>query len=273
MATQKIILQQIKAAFGFSRLPFAKEGIDVFEHERFSKGLEMLDYLAQRSGIGALTAPPGCGKSVLISAFLEGLSQTEYHAVYLAHTTCGVIDIYRQILLALGIQPAYRKADLYRQLQERLLVLTRQKHVRPVIIIDEAHRLTTSFLEEIRLFTNFDCDRRDEVALLLSGQLQLESALRLAIHEPLAQRIIVRVQLMPFSREEADSYVSHRLAAAGRTAALFTHCGLEALHKASRGVPRLIDQIAERSIFAALQSKSKQIDAQIVSALAIESEF
>ena len=215
----------------------------------------------------------GCGKSVLISAFLEGLSQTEYHAVYLAHTTCGVIDIYRQILLALGIQPAYRKADLYRQLQERLLVLTRQKHVRPVIIIDEAHRLTTSFLEEIRLFTNFDCDRRDEVALLLSGQLQLESALRLAIHEPLAQRIIVRVQLMPFSREEADSYVSHRLAAAGRTAALFTHCGLEALHKASRGVPRLIDQIAERSIFAALQSKSKQIDAQIVSALAIESEF
>jgi type II secretory pathway predicted ATPase ExeA len=273
MPQQKITLQQIKAAFGLSRLPFAKEGLDIFEHDRFDSALESLTYLAQRAGIGSLTAPPGCGKSVLLGTFLESLSKTAYRTVYLAHTTCGVIDVYRQILQALDIQPAYRKADLYRQLQERLLVLSRQKRIRTVVAIDEAHKLTTGFLEEIRLFTNFECDSRDEVALVLSGQPQLESNLRLAVNEPLAQRIIIRTKLGPFSREEMVDYVSHRLSTAGRSAPLFTECGLEALHKASRGIPRLIDHIAERSIYAAIKKKCKQIDAQIISSLAIESEF
>ena len=270
---QKVTLQQIKAAFGFSRLPFAKKGLDIFEYDRFNNALESLNYLAQRAGIGTLTAPPGCGKSVLIRAFLQGLSKTSYRTVYLAHTTCGVIDVYRQILLALDIQPAYRKADLFRQLQDRLLLLSQQKRIQTVIVLDEAHRLTTGFLEEIRLFTNFECDSRDEVTLVLAGPPQLASSLRLAVNEPLAQRIIIRTTLTPFSRDEVADYIAYRLKNAGRSAPLFTKCGLEAIYKASRGIPRLIDQIAERSIFQALKQESKQIDAKLVSALDIEAEF
>ena len=270
---QKITVQQVKSLFGFSKLPFAKEGLSVFRHEQFEKALESLNYLAQRSGIGSLIAPPGCGKSILIGAFLEGLSKTAYRTVYSAHTTCGVIDLYRQILQGLDVQPAFRKADLYRQLQERLLTFSRQKRIKTIVIIDEAQRLSTNFLEEIRLFTNFDCDSRDEVTILLAGQLQLASALRLAVNEPLAQRIIVRTTLSPLSREEMKDYIEHKLNSSGRSAPLFIESGLEALYKASRGVPRLIDQYAERSLIHAIKKKQKQIDAEIVSSLAVETEF
>lgn len=265
--------QQIKAAFGFSKLPFARECGEAFDHDRFRTALESFHYLAERTGIGTLTAPPGCGKSVLLGTFLEGLSKTAYYPVYLAHTTCGTIDLYRQILHGFGVEPAYRKADLYRQLQERLLSLSRDKRIRPLIAIDEAQRLSRCFLEEIRLFTNFDCDRSEEVVLILAGHPQLTSNLRLAINEPLAQRIIVRATLGPFSRDEMVAYVHFRLKTVGRSAPIFTECGLEALYKASRGIPRIIDHLAERSLIEALRQKQKEINSQLVTSLMIEAEF
>ncbi len=128
--------QQIKSAFGLSKLPFAKESLTVFKYAKFNKAFESLYYLAQRSGIGSLTAPPGCGKSVLLGTFIDNLSRTSYYPVYVTHTTCSIIDLYRQILHGFGIEPTNRKAELYRRLHERLTNLASQKRVRPVLIID-----------------------------------------------------------------------------------------------------------------------------------------
>lgn len=270
---EQITPQQIRAAFGLSRFPFGKNTAEVFRHPQFDSALQSLSYLAERTGIGTLTAPPGCGKSLLLSTFIDGLSKTAYHPVYIAHTTCSSLDLYRQILHGLGIEPAFRKAEMYRQLQQRLLALSQQKRIRPVLLIDEAHRLSRTFLEEIRLFANFDCDRREEIVIVLAGQPQLAHNLRLAVNEPLAQRIIVQAQLKPFSRRELVEYVAHRLQVAGRSAALFTECGLEALHRASNGIPRVIDQLAERSMIQALQQKANTIDAQLITALAVNAQF
>lgn len=269
----RVTPSKIKAVFGFSKLPFAKESIDIFEHKRFTKALESLEYLAERAGIGCLTAPPGSGKSVLISTFLENLSKTAYFPVYITHTTCSTLDLYRQILYGFGIEPVSRKSEMFRRLQDRLSDLAIGKRIRPIMIIDEAHRLAPAFFEEIRLFTNFECDRRDEMVVLLAGQPLLAQRLRLAVNEPLSQRIIVRATLKSLTAAETINYVNHRLKVVGRTAELFTPCGFEALYKASRGVPRVVDQIAERSILHAVKKKAKTIDAQIVSKVAIESDF
>ena len=263
----KVTPQQIKAAFGLSHLPFGKHKTKVFEYERFQLALDSLHYLVERAGIGTLTAPPGCGKSILLSTFIDSLPKSAYRPVYLVHTTCGTMDLYRQILRGFGVVPLYRKADMYRQLQDRLLTLSRHKHTRPVLIIDEAHKISRGFLEEIRLFTNFDCDQSDEIVLVLAGHPQLTSNLNLAVNEPLAQRIIIRVTLGGFSRQEMQEYVEHRLKSVGRSAPIFTECGMEALYKASRGIPRIIDQIAEGGLILALQQGKKEVDAQLISRL------
>ncbi len=140
-------------------------------------------------------------------------------------------------------------------------------------LIDESHKLPTAFLEEIRFFTNFDCDRRDKIVLILAGQPQLVNHLRLAINEPLSQRIIVRASLSPLTPDEVTDYVQHRLHSVGRSAPIFTHCAFEALYRASRGVPRLIDQLAERSLVEACKAKSNEIDSNLITSIAIETEF
>ncbi len=106
--------------------------------------------------------------------------------------------------------------------------------------------------------------RRDDLTLLLAGHQQIESTLRLAVHDALAQRITIRLRLKGWDRDEVDQYILYRLEAAGRTAKLFFPDAVEAIFKASRGVPRLVDRIAEHSLLAALHQHKKDIDAELV---------
>ena len=93
---------------------------------------------------------------------------------------------------------------------------------------------------------------------------QLESNLRLAINEALAQRIVMRVRLQALTTEEVGDYLSFRLELAGRTAALFLKDATEAVSRAGRGVPRIVDRLAEHSMLIAMRERRKEIDAEIV---------
>ncbi len=257
---------RLRAVFGFKTMPFTKD-LDperIFETTAGRKACKRLHYLARRRGIGVLIAAPGLGKSTLVSAFLASLSRAEYLGVYISHTTCAILDLYRQIAGALQLQPAYRKADLMRQIQQRLLKLSREQKIKPVMVIDEANMLPPRFLDELRILCSFDADSRDEITLVLAGLPQLEANLRLAVNEPFSQRIIMRIRLRELSAEEVAPYLDFRLKHAGRTAKLFMPDAIQAIAKASRGVPRLIDRIAEHCLLIALERKAKEIDTQIV---------
>jgi type II secretory pathway predicted ATPase ExeA len=263
---EKRIETQLRAFFGFKSIPFAKDldGDRVFCPERFEHALSRLRYLADRRGIGLLTGAPGTGKSTLLRAFLQSLGKTAFSCAYLAHTTCAARELYRQIAHAFQIQPAFRKADLMLQIQERLHKLATVQKIAPVLVIDEAHLLPASFLDELRLLTSFDADARDLLTLLLTGHPQLESNLRLAVNEALAQRIILRLRLQPLLPAEVGPYLAFRLELAGRTATLFLPDATEALARASRGIPRLIDRLAEHALLDALANRKKEIDLETI---------
>lgn len=264
---------RLKNAFGLKRLPFTCE-LDgkYFSHPSFEEGLNRLRYVADRRGVAALVAGPGVGKSTLLRAFMASLGKTAFQVAYVPEATCAILDLYRAIARAFGIDPAYRKSDVFRQIQERLLSLSRNRKVCPVLVLDEAHLLNRSFFDELRILMNFDADERDEMMLLLSGQPQLETGLRLGINEALAQRIVRRVRLQGLDREGVAAYVAHRLQIAGRTAPLFTQDGLEGLFRASRGVFRIVDRVAEVSMMLALEARKKEIDSETVALAAQEVE-
>jgi type II secretory pathway predicted ATPase ExeA len=124
--------------------------------------------------------------------------------------------------------------------------------------------LPRNFLDELRLLTSFDEDGRDDLTLILAGHPQLESNLRLAVNEALAQRIVIRIRLRSLHPEEVEAYLTLRLELAGRTAKLFLPDAVEAMARAARGIPRVIDRIAEHSLLLALRNKKTEIDAEIV---------
>ena len=112
--------------------------------------------------------------------------------------------------------------------------------------------------------SSYDRDGVDDLTLVLAGHPQFESNLRLAVHEAFAQRIVLRIRLRSLHPEEVEAYLTFRLEAAGRTAKLFLPDAVEAIAKAARGVPRLVDRVAEHGLLIALKRKAKEIDAEIV---------
>jgi type II secretory pathway predicted ATPase ExeA len=257
---------QLRSFFAFKSIPFAKnlEPHRLFGSATFHNGLDRLRYLVDRGGIGAIFGTPGCGKSTLLRHFLDSLGKATHSVCYVDHSTCATLDLYRLIAQGFQIEPRYRRADVLREIKERVSKLSRVQKLRVVLVIDDAHLLPHSFLDELRLLTSFEQDSRDDLTLIISGHPQLESKLRLAVNEALAQRIVMRVRLRSFHPEEVEKYLDFRLGLAGRTAKLFLPDAVEAIVRASRGVPRLIDRIAEHCLLIALKGKKKEIDGEIV---------
>jgi len=267
--TPQRIETRLRSFFGMKALPFTKQLAPqngYFHTDPFDRGLDRLRYLVDRRGTGAIFGAPGTGKSTLLRAFIESLGRTTHNVGYVAHTNCAALDLHREIARSFQLEPAYRKADVLRGIKDRLLKLSRGKKIRPVLIIDDAQLLPSTFLDDLRLLTSFDGDGRDELTLILAGHPQLESNLRLAVNEALAQRIVVRIHLRSLHPNEVERYVRFQLEQAGRTATLFLPDAIEATARGSRGIPRLIDRIAEHSLLIALDQKRKEVDAEIVTA-------
>jgi type II secretory pathway predicted ATPase ExeA len=257
---------RLRSFFGFKCLPFTKEleTDGIFRAEHFNQALDRLRYLCDRRGTGAVFGAPGTGKSTLLRSYLTSLGKSTHAVCYVDHSTCATVDLCREIARGFQIEPRFRKADVVRDLKERLVKLSREQKLRPILVIDDAHLLTSRFLEELRLLTSFDGDSRDDLTLILCGQPQLESQLRLAVNEALAQRIILRIRLRSLHPEEVEGYLTYRLELAGRTGKLFLPEAIEALARGARGIPRLIDRLGEHALLSALGEKKKEIDAETV---------
>lgn len=112
-----------------------------------------------------------------------------------------------------------------------------------MLIVDEAHHLRNEVLEDLRLLTNYQMDAENRLCLLLVGLTELRRRLAMAVHESLAQRIVVRHHLTGLTREELPAYLTHRLHPArnwaGCELALFEPPAIEALFQATQGMHRL----------------------------------
>jgi type II secretory pathway predicted ATPase ExeA len=257
---------RLRSFFGFKSLPFTKdlEPDKPFSSDTFARGLDRLHYLADRQGTGVVYGTPGSGKSTLLRSFLASLPRTSHAVCYVSRTNCAAAELFREIARGFQVAPSYRKADVMREIHDRVLKLSRTQRVRPVLVVDEAHLLPSAVLDELRLLTSFEEDSRDDLTFVVAGHPQLESNLRLAVNEAFAQRIVLRVHLRPFNAAEVADYLSFRLQLAGRTARLFLPDAVEAIHRASRGVPRVVDRLAEHSLLLALKAKRTEIDADVV---------
>lgn len=260
----------IDAQWGFLHPPFSldSDARFLFESAGYREGLARLLFAARelRGGITLLTGDIGCGKTTLAHALLRTLPAERYRARLLVHPALPVGQLLASILRLFGGKRARGgKAEQVAALHTLLLGL-HERGLAPVLAVDEAQLLERPQLEELRLLTNLETHEEKVVHLILIGQPEL--ARRTARFPELAQRIVMRGHLRPFSLEETRDYVSHRLRIAGASQAVFTEAGVAALYRATGGVPRLINILAAHALFLAAASRRPQVDAAAVTAAA-----
>ena len=266
--------------FGLKQKPFsiAPDPRYLFMSERHREALAHLLYGVQGGGgFVLLTGEIGAGKTTVCRCFLEQIParcnvayifNPKLSALELLITVCHEFGIKFPALAAAGTPPGVK--DYVDGLNEYLL-RTHAVGQNNVLIIDEAQNLSSDVLEQLRLLTNLETSERKLLQIVLIGQPELRVMLARPELEQLAQRVIARYHLDALSEKETAQYIAHRLAVAGLKGALpFDGGALRRIHQLTRGIPRRINLLCDRSLLGAYATGKSRVERTIVDKAARE---
>ncbi len=220
--------------------------------EGHREALEVLRVaLDEGEGFIKVVGEVGTGKTMLCRKLLATLGPG-YETAWLPNPPSSPRGVLAAVAQDLGI--ALEDASVHRvieQVNERVLEIHRSGR-QAVLVVDEAQSLPVHSLEVIRLLTNLETERSKLLQVVLFGQPELDE--RLAGHalRQLRQRISFSARLQPLGRGDTRGYVAHRLSVAGRSGDVpFTRGAIGALHRASGGIPRVVNLLGHKAMMAA----------------------
>ena len=262
--------------FGLTEAPFS---ISVnprylFMSPRHRDALAHLLYgVGSGGGFILLTGEVGTGKTTVNRCLLEQLPDTTDLAIIL-NPALSAVELLATACDELQIDYP-RGTDSLKVLTDALhkfLLDNHQAGRRTVLMIDEAQHLDFNVLEQIRLLTNLETNEQKLLQIILIGQPELVEKLARPELRQLNQRITARYHLQPLSADETHAYIRHRLEVAGLKTgqSLFSTSVVKDIHRRTRGIPRLINLLCDRTLLGAYGRQSPQVDRAMVSTAATE---
>ena len=253
------------AKFGLEFNPFEKNAKLIPVQSADTNELSLrLDYLGGAKGFGVVTGEPGRGKTTGVRIWSSALNPSLFKVTYNTLSTLTVMDFYRQLAIGLGAEAKFRKNDLFNDIQKEVKRFALEKRITPVIIIDEADKLSHKVLSDLQIMFNFEMDSRDLAIILLVGQPQLNTTLNQGTHESLRQRIVMNYHMDGLSKEDGRLYISKKLEGAGSRQTVFNENALEAILNSANGTARMINKICDRSMLIGAELGTNIIDADTV---------
>jgi general secretion pathway protein A len=229
--------------------------------------------LRRRRGIGVLTGEAGTGKTLLICCLLRLLKHSDIGYAYVFNSRLSSLEFLQYVAADFGLDAwSKTKGQVLHELS-KYIVARHQQRLTTVIVVDEAHDLSTEALEETRLLTNLETAEEKLVQILLVGHLELDEKLDSLELRQLKQRIAMRSHLEPLDLEETSGYIRHRLHLAGANAdgcELFADEAIERIYCHSRGIARLINTVCENALTTAFLRQLSTVPLDIIDEVAFD---
>ena len=225
------------------------------------QALDALNYGTELNrGFLTLIAKPGMGKTSLLFHYLEGL-RDKARTAFLFQTDCNPTELMRYLLADLGLDAKRMRLPEMRAGLSRVLLGEMDAGRRFVLVVDEAQNLDDKVLESIRLLSNFETPWMKLMQIVLAGQPQLADRLAKPSMVQLLQRVSFAVRIEPFTREEVDVYIDHRLRVAGyKGIPLFSVDARALIAERSEGIPRTINNMCFCAMSYVWAMKGKTVD-------------
>ncbi|MCZ6855500.1 MAG: AAA family ATPase, partial [Gammaproteobacteria bacterium] len=254
--------------FQFKREPFsiAPDPRFLYLSEVHREAFAHLMYGFANSGFVLITGEVGTGKTTLLRNLI-GQTPPDLDVAFILNPRLTVKELLETICDELGIhhsESSLHTVKQYIDLLNKHLLRSHREGRSTVMIIDEAQNLTPAVLEQIRLLTNLETDERKLLRIILLGQPELGKLLEREELRQLAQRITARYHLASLGKEDSFSYVVHRLTTAGGSPHIFDKGALRKIYRISKGIPRVINVLADRALLGAYVEGKQNVSSSIV---------
>lgn len=236
----------------------------------------MLYGINQREGFMSIVGDVGTGKTTLCRCLLERLDNNIQVALIL-NPMLSDIDLLRTCVHDLEVKPTsvfaekmvsanpFLEVDSSEEVDMRWVNRASKKELldalntflleqhraggSTVVIIDEAQNLPLDVMEQLRILSNLETEKEKLLQIIFVGQLELNDKLKLPELKQLNQRISIRYEIRPLSREETAQYINHRVLVAGAGSRVsFKSSAVKEIYKYSQGYPRLINLVCDRAL-------------------------
>lgn len=253
--------------FGLSERPFSllPDPDFLFWSKAHQRAYTMLEYgLMTRAPITLITGEVGAGKTTLLQHLLRNIPE-DLTIGLVSNAQGGRGELLRWVLMSLSQSPKPDAdyVELFNQFQ-MYLIEEYAAGRRVVLIFDEAQNLDRESLEELRMFTNINSNKDDVVQLVLVGQPELRSIVRQPSLSQFCQRVSASFHLTAMDAQTVDAYIAHRMARVGAQEQVFTPEATAAIAVASRGIPRLVNQLADFALVYASADEARQVTEETV---------
>ena len=226
----------------------------------------MLEFgILNNAGFTVITGEIGSGKTTLLRKLLRSVSR-DIAISLISNTPPEGSGLLQWILMSLD-QPFEDSYPVLFQRFQRFLHDQYARNSRTILIVDEAQNLGMKALEELRMLSNINADKRQYLQIILVGQPQLKDMLRSPQLLQFAQRVSSDYHLGALEPGAVIHYINFRLNAVGARTQLFSDEACRIIADASRGIPRTINILCDTALTYGFAANTKQITADLVTSV------
>jgi general secretion pathway protein A len=236
--------------YGLKELPFAltPDPRFIYFTPSHTEVMANLHYgIESGKGLIVVTGEVGTGKTTMLRWVMQRLDRSVMVA-YIFNPRLSVTEFYQHLATLFDIRNWETKSDLLFELG-KVLESRHTRGLRTVLIVDEAHGLSTQVLEEIRLLCNFESDTSKQLQIVLTGQPELREVLNNPDLRQLKQRVALRCEIKALPNvEETSQYIKSRLQVAGARGEIFSPGAVDYIFRCTSGIPRSINNVCDNAM-------------------------